>query len=43
MGVGLSTGFVYTDESNLPRSGMAKLTVNAFGYDFDAIEVLSHL
>ena len=39
MGIDLSTEFVYTSASSLPRSGMAKLTVNAFGYDFDAIEV----
>lgn len=40
MGVSISSGFVYTDASNLPRSGTVRLDVNAFGYDINALEVI---
>ena len=41
MGVGISSGFVFTEASNLPRSGTIRLYMNAFGYDIEALEVLS--
>lgn len=42
MGVGLASGFVFTNVSNLPRSGIMSVTANAFGYDFQLLEVISN-